>query len=235
MPITPEGFERRVEQLKSEMVEQVRRVQALMERCFEAVFDRDQSAAQQLIASDHEIDLVDVAIEKSAVRLLSDATSQTACLSDTQLREVFTVVKVNNEVERIADLAVEIVGHVTTLTKLSEDTPPTFRVLTNSVIGIVRDANDAYDRGDARLAMVVLNSDNTAGKFTNALIREAEERLVAGTLSVDMAFILHDLARRSQRMADHASNIAEQVIYQATGKIVRHTDAGWVEQADLNG
>jgi len=234
MPISPEGFERRVAQLKADMVEQVHRVQALMERAFEAVFTRDTEQAERLIESDNEIDRVDVAIEKAAVRLLADATSQTACLSDDQLREVFTVVKVNNEVERIADLAVEIAGHVPTLTTLVEDTPPTFRVLANSVIGIVRDANAAYDNTDARLARVVLNSENAAGTFTNALIREAEERLAAGELSVDMAFILHDFARHSVRMADHASNIAEQVIYQATGKIVRHTDSGWVEHGDLS-
>lgn len=232
MPISPEGFERRVAQLKADMVEQVHRVQALMERSFEAVFNRDRAQSDLLIESDNEIDRVDVAIERSAVRLLSDATSQAACLADDQLREVFTVVKVNNEVERIADLAVEIAEHVPMLISLRESLPPTFRVLANSVIGIVRDANAAYDRTDARLAQVVLNSENLAGAFTAALIREAEEQLAAGKLSVDMAFVLHDLARRSERMADHASNIAEQVIYQATGKIVRHTDAGWVEQQE---
>ncbi len=229
MPADSEGFQRRVAQLKADMVEQVHRVQALMERAFEAVFARDAGAAASLIESDDEIDRVDVAIEKAAVKLLADATSQTACLSEQQLREIFTVVKVNNEVERIADLAVEILNHVPALTELDEKTPATFRVLTNSVVGIVRDSNTAYDRADAALAKVVLGSDNAVSAFTNKLLREAEERLVAGTLSVDMAFILLDLARRSQRMADHASNVAEQVIYQTTGTIVRHTDAGWVE------
>ena len=231
MPTTPGGFEQRVSQLKTEMVDQVRRVQALMERAFEAVFDRDADKARQLIESDDEIDAVDVAIEKTAVRLLADATSQTACLTEQQLREIFTVVKVNNEVERIADLAVEILDHVPSLKDLTEPTPGTFRVLTNSVVGIVRDAAAAYDRADASLAKIVLGSDNAVSAFTNALLREAEERLVAGTVSIDMAFILLDLARRSQRMADHASNVAEQVIYQSTGTIVRHTDAGWVERS----
>lgn len=230
MPCTPEGFEQRVDQLKAEMVEQVHRVQALMERAFEALFERDADQARELIESDNEIDLVDVAIEKNAVRLLSDATSQTACLTDRQLREIFTVVKVNNEVERIADLAVEILNHVPALQSLTEPTPPTFRVLTNSVVGIVRDSATAYDRADDKLARVVLGSDDAVSMFTNKLLREAEEHLADGSLSVDMAFILHDLARRSQRMADHASNVAEQVIYQTTGKIVRHTDTGWIDQ-----
>ncbi len=231
MPTTPEGFQQRVNDLKGDMMAQVQRVQTLMDRSFEAVFNRDQAAAQSLIQSDDEIDTVDVLIEKTAVKLLQDATRESACLTEQQLREIFTVVKVNNEVERIADLAVEILGHVPTLTTLDEETPATFRVLTNSVVGIVRDAAAAYDGADATLARVVLSSDNAVGMFTNQLLREAEERLVAGTLTVDMAFILLDLARRSQRMADHASNIAEQVIYQTTGTIVRHTPSGWVDSA----
>ena len=229
MPTTPEGFQQRVKDLKGDMVEQVHRVQTLMERSFEAIFNRDELSAKHLIQSDDEIDRVDVAIEKSAVKLLEDATRDSACLTEQQLREIFTVVKVNNEVERIADLAVEILGHVPILTTLSEETPATFRVLTNSVVGIVRDAAGSYDNADANLARVVLSSDNAVSMFTNKLLREAEERLVAGTLTVDMAFILLDLARRSQRMADHAANVAEQVIYQTTGTIVRHTVAGWVD------
>ncbi len=230
MPKSPESFEIRVRQLKTDMVDQVRRVRAVLEDAVEAVFDRDAARADRLIEFDDEVDRVDVAIEQAAVRLLSDATSQGAGLTDEQLREILTIVKVNNEAERIADSATAMAEHVATLSKLPEGLPETFRVLVNSVIGIVRDTTRCYDEMNPRLAKVVLASEDTVEAFKSALVRESEQQLALGAISTDLAFILHEFAGQCAAIADHASNIAEQVIYVATGTIVRHTDAGWVER-----
>lgn len=229
MPTSPESFAVRLDRLKADMVEQVARVRAMLEDAVEAVFERDAARASRLIQSDDEIDRVDVEIERAAVRLLADATSQGAALSEAQLREVLTIVKLNNEAERIADAAVAIAEHVSALKPLPEALPETFRVLTNSVIAIVRDATVCYRNADPRLAKVVLASEDAVEAFKSALIRETEQKLASGAVSVDLAFILHEFAGQCAAIADHASNVAEQVIYLATGAIVRHTDAGWVE------
>ncbi|HRQ72554.1 MAG TPA: PhoU domain-containing protein [Phycisphaerales bacterium] len=233
MPTTHEGFSQRLLRLKADLAAQGGRVQAMYEDACEAVFAGDEGAARSVIDRDDEIDRADVAIEKASVTLLADATNDGAALDAAQLRAVLTVVKVNNELERAADAAVVVAECVPAIRPFKDSIPQTFRVLTNSVVGILRDVNRAFERDDAALARLVLQSEDTVEAFKNGLLREAEERVAAGTMPVDLAFVLHELANQCERIADHATNIAEQVIYLASGAIVRHTDAGWVDLPDI--
>ncbi|MFN0132417.1 MAG: phosphate signaling complex PhoU family protein [Phycisphaerales bacterium] len=229
MPNTPQGFANRLQQLRAELGEQARRVEAICERAFETVFSRapDQSHAIEL--ADDEIDRVDVAVERAAVALLSDATHEGARLEPTELRGVLTVVKCNNELERIADCAVEIAEQARAIATESAALPDTFRVMTNSVLGILRDIGRSFERADPALAKVVLQSEDCVLAFKAAILRDAERRIASGEMHVEFALVLHEIANECCKIADHCTNIAEQIIYQATGAIVRHTDAGWVE------
>ncbi len=112
MPTTPEEFNQRSLALKARLVEQGRRVQALVELSFEAAFERSADKATQASKLDDAIDTADVDIERSAVQLLIDATNATAQLGENQLRLVLTIVKVNNELERIADRCTNICERV---------------------------------------------------------------------------------------------------------------------------
>lgn len=229
MPSTPQGFGLRLQRLRADLVEQGRRVQALLEGAFEAVFARDPARAARVIAMDDAIDGVDVEIERASVQLLTDATHQNACLDAAQLRAVLTVVKINNELERIADAGVEIAERCADLREMPGSIPETFQVMANSVVGILRDVNRAYDRSDAALAKVVLQSEDAVEAFKAAVLTDAERKIAAGQMPVDFAFALHEIASECIRMADHCTNIAEQVIYSVTGAIVRHMEGGWVE------
>lgn len=229
MPNTPQGFASRLDRLHAELVAQGRRVQGLLEDAFEAVFARDPERAAEVIARDDDIDRVDVELERAAVQLLTDATREGACLEPRQLRAVLTIVKINNELERIADLGVAVAEHARALRALNGEIPATFRVMANSVVGIVRDANAAFDRSDLALARVVLQSEDTVEAFKAAVLQHTERQIAAGAMTVDLAFILHEIAHDCCRMADHCTNIAEQVIYALTGAIIRHTEGRWVE------
>jgi phosphate transport system protein len=96
-------------------------------------------------------------------------------------------------------------------------------------VGILRDVCTSYDRQDARLAKIVLQSQDAAAAFKRAIVRDAEVRIAAGQIGVDFAFLMHEVATSFERIADHCTNIAEQVIYAATGAIVRHEEGHWVE------
>jgi phosphate transport system protein len=115
------------------------------------------------------------------------------------------------------------------LAEIGRALPPTLLVLTNSVAGILRDVTQSFERGDARLAKIVLDSEDTVDAFKSQLIRDAERAIASGAMPVDFAFAIYELVSQCERIADHATNIAEQIIYAATGAIVRHTDAGWIE------
>lgn len=233
----PEDFAKRLDRLLADLVEQGRRVQSLVDSSFESVFTRDVALAKQVIEQDDIIDKVDVDLEKACVKLLSDATipDHDASVSHANIRTLLTIVKVNNELERIADIAVDVARRVKSLADGSAGMPDTFRVMTNSALGIIRDVVRALEMSDATLAGVVLQSEDAVETFKKALLRDAEERIARGELSVDEAFARHEIANLCERMADHCTNIAEQVIYTATGKIVRHTDGRWEDVTSVAG
>jgi phosphate transport system protein len=233
----PEDFAKRLDRLRADLVEQGRRVQSLVDSAFEAVFNCDTALADRVVDQDDAIDRVDVDLEKASVKLLSDATvpDSDTSVSHANIRTLLTVVKVNNELERIADLGVDVAGRVKGLAKSKTPMPDTIRVMSNSALGIIRDVIRALEQSDANLATVVLQSEDAVETFKKAILRDAEERIAAGELNPGEAFLRHEIANLCERMADHCTNIAEQVIYSATGKIVRHTEGQWEDVTNVAG
>ncbi len=227
MPNNAESYKQRIARLKSDMVNQGQRVEQMIDRAVEAVFDRDESKAAWVIENDAIIDKVDVDIERAAVELLADIARTSTNLGPDQLRWILTIVKVNNELERIADEAVNIAERAGAFISLPQAPPDRFHVMANSVIAIVRDANKTFDLVDSNFAKIVLASDDTIDAFEEAILREMQQELREGKVEVDFAFAVNQMAASLERVGDHCTNIAEQTIYAATGDIVRHTSAGW--------
>jgi phosphate transport system protein len=229
MQLSTNGLPERIDLLTGELAAQGRRVQQLLELAFDAAFSHDIQTARRAIAMDDQIDTVDVEIERSSVALLSEATASGAALSEEQLRRVLTVVKVNNELERIADAGVAVGEMVMNLADQKVALPETFRVMTNSVIGILRDCCTAIERNDGHLAKVVLASEDAVEAFKRVILRDAQRQVSSGKLPVDAAFLVHELATICEVISGHCTNIAEQALYVATGKIVRHMSGRWEE------
>lgn len=248
MPTTTDAFISQAGELKGELIAQGKRVLALIEASFDAIFSGERAKAAAVASSDDEIDTADVAIEKACVQLLTDAIGSEGTagsggglsLGADRLREVLMLAKINNELERIADAGVDVAELV-----VDGDAgvaaggpgartgrggcPETFIVMANSVIGILRDTNLAVARNDAAMAKVVLQSQHAVTAFKRAILKDAEQKIAKGTMSVDFAFRLHEIASQCELIADHCTNIAEQVIYLTTGAIVRHMEHRWVE------
>lgn len=210
-------------------------MQTLLEGSLDAVFAQDAGRARGAIAGDDAIDAADVEIERACVALLVDATREHAAIDQTQLRTVLTIVKANNELERIADVGVDLAELMLPLVKggpertFARGFPETFRVMANSTVGILRDTVTSFRMSDPALAKVVLQSQHTVTAFKGAIVRDAEQQIASGKMTVDFAFLLHEIANLCELLADHCTNIAEQVIYLRTGAIVRHTETSWVE------
>jgi phosphate transport system protein len=220
-------FARQLEQLEADLVAQGGRVLDLLTRAVEAYFDHDQAKATAVVADDDLVDQVDVEIERTSIPLLGLGER-----SEHGIRSVLTVVKVNNELERIADCGVNVAEQVIGHERTSERIPPTFRVMANSVLGMLRDAIKALATRDPALARQVLLFDDTVDRFRNELLLNAQEQVALGTFGVQFAFRLSGVTRSLERVADHATNICEQVIYLRTGKIVRHRPEGWSEPTE---
>ena len=218
------AFAARLEQLRSDITAQGERVLGCCSLATECYFEHDQAKARAVIASDDAIDKADVEIERASIPLL-----QMGNPDEYQVRSVLTIVKVNNELERIADCAVNIAEQVAGHARMDERIPPTFRVMANSVLGMLRDANRALVTGNPDLARQVLLFDDTVDRFKNEILLHAQEQVALGQFSVRFAFQLTSVTRSVERIADHCTNICEQVIYVETGKIVRHRPEGWSE------
>ena len=208
--------------LRSDIVSQGDRVLAITLKAVESYFDGDREKARAVIADDEEIDRVDVEIERASIPLLAMGVTD-----EKSIRSVLTIVKVNNELERVADCAVDIAEAVLSDVALPARIPDVFRVMANSVIGMLRDSNRALASGNVSLAQQVLLFDDTVASFKKQLMKTAQEQVAAGNLPVDYAFRLLTITKSIERVADHCTNICEQVIYLHAGLIVRHRPEGW--------
>jgi phosphate transport system protein len=216
-------FAKKLERLQNDLVTQGHRVYEQTLRAVECYFDRDLEKAAAVIEADEVIDKVDVEIERASIPLLALGEAD-----EHQIRSVLTIVKINNELERSADCAVDIAEVVRKYgDEMTEDVPATFRVMANSVIGMVRDSNRALAELNVSLAQQVLKFDDTVTSFKHEIGLDAEKKLAAGVFSVSFAFRLRTVTASLERIADHCTNICEQVIYLESGKIVRHLPEGW--------
>lgn len=216
------AFSTKLAELQDVLVRQGEQVFDLMLRAVESYFDLDKAKAAQVVAADDLIDRVDVEIERASIPLLAMGETD-----EHSIRSVLTIVKVNNELERIADLGVTIAEVVEKYPDLKERIPNTFRVMANSVIGMLRDSNRALAEGNEKLAQQVLLFDDTVSRFKEEIVLHAQERIADGTFSVQFGFRLMAVTKAVERVADHCTNICEQVIYLQSGKIVRHRPEGW--------
>jgi phosphate transport system protein len=229
MGITSEQFDRRLATIRSRLAQQGALVCEIAEQAFQTIFSMDSDTALRIMTRDDEVDQADLEIERDAVDLLQRASEDGCALTPQQIRALLSAVKVNNELERIADAAADVANRVVSLGDRTSTFPMTTMVMTNSVVGILRDAVKCFSESDSERAKVVLNSEGTVLEFYDVIVKKSEQRIADGRLGVDDAFDLHSIIHQAVVMADHCTNIAEQVIYQVTGAIVRHTDAGWVE------
>lgn len=229
MSINAQQFRAELDSIRGSLARQGQRVTEMSSQAFEAVYQRDTEAAALILARDDEVDQQDVEIERRCVDLLVRAANDACQVGAGPVRSVLTCAKVNNELERIADAATEVADRVIRLGDRTTPFPKTLLVMTNSVVGIVRDSVKAFGATDPVLSKAVLASEGTVLKFKELITHDAEERVADGRMGVDLAFDLHAIAFQAVTMADHCTNIAEQVIYESTGNIVRHTKGEWIQ------
>ena len=213
-----------VEQLHKDLAGQGDTVSRLLYSALEC-FLRGAGDPKKIETEDIEIDRVDVQIERRSVKLLANINN------DRDLRNILTIVKVNNEFERIADRAVQI--SLTSLdAKMRSDMPEAFEVVANNVIGLVRESVSSFRCRDASMAEAVLKTDDAAGAFDEEISKGIISLVQERKMGIDSALNLSHASRSLQRISDHCTNICEQVIYVESGKIVRHSESGWTSPID---
>ncbi len=193
-------------------------VEDIVQEACEAVLHPDKALANRVVKRDNDVDREEVAVESEVVRLM--ALYQPV---GSDLRLLCAMLKVNNDLERVADCAVNIAERarhqeVQPLVERNADLRRMFPVVQQ----ILRNAIQAYSAEDEAAARRVLGEDEQVdalyGQVVRAIVADAPQStaIMAGYLD------LLSVAKNLERIADHATNIAEDVVFLATGQIVRH-------------
>lgn len=185
----------------------------------EALKNRDRVEAEAMIREDNKIDELELVIDEKCIDLIARYQPMAG-----DLRFITTGMKVNAELERIADLAVDIAQRVLEicdkpLLKPLIDIPR----LSTIAQAMVRDCIDAFVNKDVNLAKKVVLSDPEADKLRNLIQGELiNDYMLRDAKTADRAVALLLIARHLERICDHTTNIAEDVIYMVEAKVVKH-------------
>ena len=212
-------FDEELKGLNQEILKMGIFAEEAIHKSIEALKNRDRELAKGVIENDTNIDKLELVIDEKCVDLI--ARHQPLAKD---LRFITTGMKLNAELERIADIAVDIAQRVLEivdkpLLKPLIDIPK----LTAVAQGMVKMAVDSFIKGDVELAKKVILSDNEADKLRNIITKELIEDYMAKDASTaPRAVQLLLIARFLERICDHATNIAEDVIYMVQAEVVKH-------------
>ena len=211
-------FLREIETLKERVLRLSIDIEDRLHKALLAVATHDVALAQTVIDGDAEIDQREVTIEEECLKLL--ALHQPVA---SDLRFVIATLKVNNDLERIGDLAVNIADRARLLSNvLSPGIGLPIDRMGTLAIDMLRKVFQAFMDHDARLAVEVVKSDDEVDNMNRDMIKSVVGRMRAGDPSPEALLLLLGVSRDLERVGDHASNIAEDLIYMFQGEIVRH-------------
>lgn len=211
-------FEQELEQLKGKLLEMSALVEASVQRSVAAVTQKDRSAAEQVFRDEARINELEMEIDEFAITLL--ATQQVVAAD---LRLVVAALKINTDLERMGDLSVHIAQRAISL--LSEPVIKPMvdvRHMSSLVESMVRKSLDAFVTNDAEMARSVLSSDNAVDSLRTASYHELVSFMEKDPHNIPQALDLIGITKSLERIADHSTNIAEDVLFLVKGIDVRH-------------
>ncbi|WP_298848267.1 phosphate signaling complex protein PhoU [uncultured Ruegeria sp.] len=213
-------FDRDLEAIQAHIMKMGGLVEAAIMSAARALETRDEELAQEVRKSDKAIDALEDLIDEETARLIA-LRAPTA----SDLRLVLSVLKVAGNLERIGDYAKNIAKRTTVLVDTGEinGSAAALRRMAREVERMLRDALDAYIQRDAELATDVINRDEEVDQMYNGLFRELLTFMAEDPRRISSCMHLHFIAKNIERMGDHVTSIAEQVVYLVTGE--RPTEA----------
>ncbi len=214
----PLRIQRDIAKLKNRLLEMGLKIEETFARAVQCVRERDTVLAEKIVAGDREIDLAEVDLEEECLKTL--ALNQPVA---GDLRLIVTVLKINNDLERIGDLVVNMAERVVTLAKHPEvEMPFDFGRMAHIAHIMLHVAIEALVNLDKSRAYEVLARDEEIDTMHREMYKTAGRLMREHPDQSEI--LLHGIAlsRYLERIADHATNIAEDVIYLVDGEIVRH-------------
>lgn len=222
-------FDKDIDDLKELILRLGGMVEEAMQLSIRALLERDSALAEKVIAADSEIDRRELEIDQHTIGLI--AKMQPAAVD---LRFVATAMKITPELERIADLAVDVCERAI---ELNHEPPlkPLVDIprLARNAQEMVRQSLDAFVRRDAALARQVIARDDEVDLLTEQSFRELLTYMLEDSRNISRAIRLTFVGKYFERMADGATNICEMVVYLAEGKVIKHSNESAAATKDV--
>ena len=219
-------FDQQLDDLKTELLAMGGAVEKSVEQALYALVERDDQTVNDVLKGGVEIDEWEIQVEEQTLTLLA-----THAPVAKDLRLLTTVLKINDDLERINDQSVNIAQRAAVLNNMPLLKPLIdIPGMADIARGMVRDALDAFVRNDVNLARIVGETDEKLDEFRDRIFRELVVFMTDSKDQVDVvdrAIQLILISRHLERIGDHASNIAENVVYAVEGRIVRHRKEKW--------
>ena len=212
-----------IEKLKKNLLSLCAMVEESVQKAAKAIETRDITLAKTVAESDQEIDKREVEIEEDCLKIL--ALHQPVAVD---LRFIVAILKINSDLERIGDLAVNIAKRAFNLAKFEKpDYTFDFSTMAQKSIKMLKKALDSLVNMDADLAREVGAADDEVDGMKRQIVFQVKEAIGKQPSQTEQYLQYMSIARHLERVADHAANIAEDVIYMIEGEIVRHK---WAEK-----
>jgi phosphate transport system protein len=217
---------RDLEALQRRVMGMAARVEDAIDAATRALHERDRALAREVVAGDAVIDRLENDIYEECLKL--QALHQPVAID---LRRVAATFMVTTDLERMGDLAVDMAERAEVLAGLpdvltapgqADPLADKFRRVTDLATGMVRESLDAFVNLDARQARRVIRTDDEVDRRHAEVIADLVARMRADPAAVEAGLSLFSAVRHLERIADHATNIAEDVVYLVDGEIVRH-------------
>jgi phosphate transport system protein len=211
-------IERQIDQLKERILRVGTLVEEAISKSITALINRDVQLAQRVAANDEQIDRMEVEVEEECLKILALYQPVAA-----DLRFVVAVLKINNDLERMGDLAKNIAKRVAQLANGEPcELPPEIRAMAMQAQEMVKQSLDAVVQADPALARQVREEDDAVDEYRQQIRRKVLKGIVEHPENVENLLRVNSVSKHIERIADMATNIAEDVIYMVEGDIVRH-------------
>ena len=214
----PHHIERQLEKLKEKVLHLGTLVEEAIGKSILALSNEDTQLAQRVMDSDDDIDRMEVEVEEECLKIL--ALYQPVA---TDLRFVVSLLKINNDLERMGDLAKNIakrVSHIAANT--SFPVPHEIHVMATHAQEMVRDCLDSVVRGDPVMARAVCEKDDQVDELRKQVYTMVMQTVKNSPDTMDTLLRIDSVSKNIERIGDMATNVAEDVIYMVEGDIVRH-------------
>ncbi len=212
-------FEKQLDDLTGRLVAMSRLIEGMIENAIDAVGERDAAKADAIVLGDREIDAVEVEIEEACVELLA---LQQPMAGD--LRRLVAILKINNDLERIGDHAVNIAQGAQQLIERNSGWSLPIELSEAGSIAqeMLRDVLDAFVQHDPEKARSVLQRDDRVDRLHESHLRSMITMMMESPQQIGAALSLIFIGANIERVADLATNIGEDVVYLVEGKTIRH-------------